>query len=160
MGNDIKKPSRIKRIAVVGGTTIALVGGGAAFAYWTTSGSGTGSASTGTSSAFGVQVEQVNLTDLTPGGPTDTVHFTVSNNNSGAQRLQAVVAKVGTADGTDWSVTGCSTADFTVSAPAFTAGDIASGGSTSGTFTIQMVNSTSNQDGCKGVTVPLYVSAS
>ena len=146
--------------AVVAGTVLALTGGGVAFAYWTTSGNGSGSAATGDSSAFTVETDAAVGDLLTPGGPTQTITFHVTNENSGVQRLQAVVAKVANDDGSAWNSGNCSAADFDVSATSFTAGDVASGATKDGTFTISMKNLSTSQDDCKNVTVPLYVSAS
>ena len=148
-------------------TTVALAGAlllgtaGGAYAYWTTSGNGNGSATTGTSSALEVKVDAATGGLLTPGGPTQTVAFHITNHNSGLQRLNGVSVTVANADGTPWTaVPGCSAADYSVGTPSVATGDIASGATVDGTVTISMVNSTSNQNGCKGATVPLYVSAS
>ena len=146
--------------AVVAGTVLALTGGGVAFAYWTTSGTGTGSASSGTSTTWAVTTDAATGGLLTPGGPTDTVAFHVKNNNSGVQHLQGVVVTVANSDGSPWSSGTCDAGDFTVGTPAVTAGDVASGATVDGTVTLQMNNNSENQDDCKNVTVPLYVSAS
>lgn len=150
-----------KRVAIVGGTVAALLTGGVAYAYWTTSGNGSGSATTGTSSAFVVTTDAATGGPLTPGGAdNETVAFHVKNTNSGVQRLQTVTVTVANADGSAWvSAPGCSAADFTIGNPAFTPGDIESGNTADGTVTISMKNLTTSQNGCKGVTVPLYVVA-
>ncbi|GAP53936.1 hypothetical protein AHiyo6_05010 [Arthrobacter sp. Hiyo6] len=97
---------------------------------------------------------------LSPGGPSQTVAFTVANPGTGVQKLNTVAVTVATSTGTAWTaVTGCSAADFTVT-PSIVPGEIAPGGTVSGTVTVTMNNLSSNQDGCKGVTVPLYFSAS
>ena len=58
------------------------------------------------------------------------------------------------------AVSGCSAADYTVTAPVFTAGNVNPGSTVTGTATIQMINRTAvNQDGCKLATVPLYFTA-
>ena len=149
------------KLVIAGVTAGTLAASGVAYAYWSTTGSGAGSATTGTSSAFEVTVEDLDLSDLSPGGPTDTVHFHVKNNNSGVQRLDHVAVTVADNDGSTWdAVTGCSAADFSVGTPSFSAGDVASGATVDGTVTISMNNLSTNQDGCKDVTVPLYVAAS
>src|SRR5919197_1561755 len=63
-----------KLAALAVGTGIVLTAS-AAFAYWTSLGSGSGAATGGA---------------LTPGGPTDTIGFSVKNNNSGHQKLNKV----------------------------------------------------------------------
>lgn len=144
-----------KKYAIVAGVSAVALTGGVAFAYWTSTGSGTGSATTGTSTAWDVQVDDVDLDNLTPGGPTNTIGFSVQNDNSGVQNLANTVASV-----VDTSDPGCGPADFDVSATTITYGDVAPGATVNGTFTVQMVNTASNQDACKGVTVNLKVDAS
>lgn len=149
-------PRLTKKKYLVAGTAVAVIAsGGIAFAYWTSTGSGTGSATTGTSSAWEVTVDDVNLADLTPGGPADTVGFSVKNNNSGVQSLASTTASV-----TGTSNPGCTAADFEVSATTIAYGSVASGATVNGTFTVKMIDTGVNQDACKGVTVNLAVDAS
>jgi hypothetical protein len=147
-------------VATGTGAVLAMAIGGLALAYWTTSGNGSGTATAGTSSAFAVTVDSVNLSNLSPGGPIDTLNFHVKNNNTGVQNLSAVAAAVANTDNSPWTSGTCSAADFLVGTPAFTAGDIASGATVDGTVTIQMIDTGFNQDNCKSVSVPLYVAAS
>lgn len=155
----IPKTRKGKALVVAGVITVATAGG--AFAYWSSLGTGTGAASTGTSSAFVVTTDAATGSPLTPGGPTQTIAFHVQNANSGVQRLTSVAVTVAASGGAAWTaVPGCSAADYTVGTPTFTPGDIASGSSTDGTVTITMKNLSTNQDACKNVSVPLYFSAS
>ncbi|WP_424186964.1 hypothetical protein ACOBQX_03780 [Actinokineospora sp. G85] len=151
-----------KRVVVVGAVAGALVlGGGLAYAYWSSTGTGSGSATTGTSTAFVVTTAAATGGPLSPGGPSQTVPFTVTNPGTGSQNLTSVVVTVANADGTPWTaVAGCSAADYTVGTPAVTYGEIAPGGNAGGTVTITMNNLPSNQDGCKDAVVPLRVVAS
>jgi hypothetical protein len=154
----LKKKSKtaIACVAIVG-----LTSSGVAYAYWTTSGNGSGSATTGTSSAFVVTTDSATGGPLTPGGPSETVGFHINNPNSGVQHLTTVAVTVANSGGTAWTaVTGCSSLDYTVGVPTFTAGDLAPGASATGTVTITMNNLGSPQDACKTVAVPLYVAAS
>lgn len=144
-----------KKYLAVGTVVAVLATGGIAFAYWTSTGSGTGTATTDTSSAWEVSVDSTDLSDLSPDGPTETVAFHVKNNNSGVQNLQATVAEV-----VDTSDAGCTAADFEVSTTSIAYGNVASGATVDGTFTLQMIETGSNQDACKDVTVNLKVSAS
>ena len=155
-----KVAGRKKRIII---TTAALVaiGGGAAFAYWTATGTGTGQASAGQTVAFKVASTPATGDALTPGGPTQSASFSVKNENTGTQILANVTAKVANADGSAWvAVPGCSAADFAVGTPDITKGQIAAGTTVTGTVSIQMVNRDANQNGCQNVTVPLYFEAS
>ncbi len=151
------------KLAVVAGVTTALIGGGVAVAFWTTSGTGTGTATTGDSSNFVVTTDAPVGPALAPGGTNEqTITFHVQNTNNGVQRLNSVAVSVANANGTAWTaVSGCSAADYVIaqhSVPAST--DLVSNQTYTGVVTIKMKDTGVNQDGCKGVTVPLYVSAS
>jgi hypothetical protein len=158
-----------KRVIATLTVLAVLVSAVSAYAYWTTTGSGSGSATVGTTSPWAVTVGTPTGGALTPGGPTDTVSYSVKNNSTGNQKFNQVVISVANSDGSAWTaVPGCSASDFSINgaaagAPATDASqafDLAAGASASGAFTIQMVDSATNQNACKGVTVPLYVSAS
>jgi hypothetical protein len=151
----MRKFSKKQYLAAGAAAALILGGAGIAVAYWTSTGTGTGTATTGTSTDWAVVVDSTTLADLTPGGPTETVHFHVTNNNSGVQNLQATVASV-----TSTSDAGCGIADFAVGTTSITYGDVASHATVDGTFSLQMKNLATNQDLCKGVTVNLKVDAS
>lgn len=151
-------------------TAGVLVGGGFAAAYWTTSGSATGSGTVGTDA--GVTVAQnSSVTGLVPGGAAQALDFTVTNNSATTNvQISSVVIGFGTFGA------GCSAADFTLVQPSKPSGGtpvtIAGGASTAfvsaagGTSThgtgasIQMINTGSNQNGCKLATVPLTYTVS
>jgi hypothetical protein len=149
-----------KRMSIVAGGTAVLMGTGIAFAYWTTTGDGHGTASTGTSSSWAVTTDAATGDPLTPGGPTQTVAFHIENNNSGVQHLQGVVVSIKNANDTAWNVGSCTASDFQLGTPSFTAGDVLPGATANGSVTISMVNGSGNQNDCKNVTVPLFVHAS
>ena len=153
-----KVAGRKKRIIITTAAMVAI-GGGAAFAYWSAVGVGTGAASTGETVAFKVESSPATGDALSPGGPIQTVAFTVTNENTGSQNLASVTAKVAKADGTEWASGTCSATDFTVTTPSITLGQLAPGATANGTVTVQMVNKATNQDDCQGVTVPLYFEA-
>jgi hypothetical protein len=157
----MRKPSKKVVVGVAAGAILIATAGGA-YAYWTSTGTGTGSATTGTSTTWAVTSDAATGGLLTPGGPTDSISVHVKNNNSGVQHLSAISASVANADGSAWTaVPGCSAADYSVGAVVFTPGDVASTATVDGTVTIQMINNLgASQDACKGVTVPLYFSAS
>jgi hypothetical protein len=154
-GSTMSRITKKKYGVVAAATAILLLVGGIAYAYWTSTGSGTGTATTGTSSDWVVTVDSVDNDDLSPAGPTQTIAFHVKNTNSGVQNLQNTVASV-----VDTSNAGCTAADFAVSSTTITYGNVASGATVDGTFTLQMIETGSNQDACKNVTVNLKVDAS
>lgn len=154
-----KLTARNKRTAIVT-AALVVVGGGAAFAYWTSVGTGTGSATTGSSTDFTIASEAPTGNPLAPGGTAQSIAFTVTNPGNGSQILQNVEVTVANADGSPWAVTGCSMLDYSVGEPAIEYGEIAPGGSLSGTVTLTMNNLASNQDACKDKTVPLHFAAS
>jgi hypothetical protein len=150
---------RVSALAVA--VAVVAIGGGIAFAYWSATGTGTGSAATGTSTNFTVTSSAPTGGPLSPGGPAETVAFSVNNTGTGSQKLSSVVASVAGPAGATWNaVAGCSSADYTVGTPAITYGNIAGSGSLAGTVTVTMNNLATNQDGCKNAAVPLYFVAS
>jgi hypothetical protein len=155
---------RKKRIIITTAAMLA-VGTGAAFAYWSAAGTTTATAKAGQSVAFKVSSTVPAGLALTPGGPSQSAEFTITNENTGAQILSGLVVSVANADGTDWtSAKGCSAADFKVLPPTFIPGQglgqIKANHAVSGKVTIQMVNLDENQDRCQGVSVPLHFAAS
>jgi hypothetical protein len=174
-----------KKLLVVGVVVALILGiGGAAFAYFTTTGSGTGSAPIGSASpltvALGTGSFNHGATGLLPAALTDgnavieTVPYTVTNEGEGDVGLTSVQIDV--------------TPGFTytdaASDPACTAADFSLNGQLPGTpvtvtglnltlngvsdapnnayassFTIQMVENGANQDSCEGGSVPLTVTA-
>jgi hypothetical protein len=155
--------TRFKRSTLVVSAVVAgvLVSSGVAFAYWTTSGTGTATAGVGT--AGGVTVAQDgSIGGLFPGMVTpETIDFTVSNATTTPLFVDNVVVSI--ASITDQSVTPgpvCVAADFTLVQPTWLDVDIAAGGTASGTATISMNNTGANQDDCQGATVNLTFTAS
>jgi len=84
---------KIRKSAIVGAIVAAvLAGSGVAFATWSVSGSGTGSALANTGQT--VTLNAVALTSssasLFPGGPAGNVYFTVTNPNPYAVKITSV----------------------------------------------------------------------
>ena len=98
-----------KLIAAVAGTAAAVALSGVAYAYWTTTGSGqTDTGRVGTSSALTLHAS-TDSSQLTPGGTTSVVSFTVDNGNTGHQ----FVTSVSLASVDAWTDSGHSTAATT-----------------------------------------------
>lgn len=156
-----KTTGRKRRIVITTAAMLAI-GGGAAFAYWTSSATHEGSAKGADSVPFTITSVAGSGGALSPGGAGQTVSFTVTNPATGNQKLTAVAVSVAEAAGATWNdVAGCSAADYSVGTPVVTTyGDLAPGAAVTGTVTITMNNLASNQDACKGATVPLHFVAS
>ena len=156
-----QRTSRLKRsIVIVVAAVLGLGLAGVAVAYWTSTGTGDGTATTGTADGFDVTTDAP-VGELAPGGPDQTVAFTVSNPGTKAQYLTSVTVTIAEADGTPWVPAGnCLAADYhaTVTTPAPT-GDIAAQGSVAGVITVELDNTPVNQDDCQGQDVPLHLVA-
>lgn len=147
-----------KRALVALGCTVALVAAGAAFAYFTTSGAGTGTATVGSSSA--VTLHATVSSNLYP-GVSSPVSFTVDNPSSGSQRVGTIsLASISV----DAGHATCSTAitggnpDFTMAAVAvnkvFASGN---GQAVTPTGTLTMNDTGVSQDACQGATLTLHL---
>jgi hypothetical protein len=147
---------KLNRKAVLTAGAVLLIAAGGAYAYWTTTGSGTGSAGNGTS--VGVTINQTsNIAGLYPGGPAVALSGNFDNSNAGAVHVGTVTASLVSVTGSV-GTPACTIADYTLASPAATVNaDIASGsgvGSWSGP-TIQLKNLATNQDACKNASVNL-----
>ena len=168
-----------KALAALAGVAIVAGSGIGAYAYWTSSGTGTGAGSTGTNSSFVIASPSVTTNTLVPDvaigtGHIQTATYTVTNpSGAGVQQLNSVVIKVANADGSVWTSGNCSADDFSVGGEAVGASDTDTAGTPnlpallnpgdvySDSVTVQMINdSTENQNDCKSIAVPLYISAS
>jgi len=99
-----------RRIAiVVGASAMVLAGGGAAFAYFTASGSGTGSATVGTTGTWVVSENGLSGGPLYPGSGSETITFNVKNNGAADQEFSSAVAAVNS-DGSGYIQTGAGNA--------------------------------------------------
>jgi len=148
--------------ALVGAAIVGLVGSGAAYAYWTISGAGTGSATTGTNVAITVN-QTSSIAGLYPGQAAQTLAGDFTNPNAGPTYVAAVTATGYTIDAAHVSA-GClvtgghytlgGAAPVTASVPA---------GTNVGAWTglsIVMNNLGTNQDFCKGATLTITYASS
>jgi hypothetical protein len=150
------------RAAIVLAGGLGAIGAFGAWAYFTTTGSGTGTAHAGTSSTLtihGTIAPQAPDGKLYPGGDPAVVSFTVDNPSNGHQyvntiSLSSVAAYADQAaydaDPVANKISGCLSSWFSMS-PVTVQQDLASGNgvavSATGTLTMQDVNS--SQDACK-----------
>ncbi len=150
-----------KRTSAALGILLSLAVAGGAFAYWTISGSGTGSASAGTVSAVTVnQLSTVN--GLYPGGPAQDLDGDFNNPNASEVWVSSVTATVSAV--TSAGVVGkpaCAVSDFSIGGTAAVNAEIPNGngvGAWSG-LTVRMVDNDANQDNCKNASVTISYTA-
>ena len=99
------------------------------------------------------------MTALAPGAAAQALSGTVTNPNTGTVHVTSVTATLTSIVGTP---AGCSIADYVINNPVAAVNlDVADGASTTWSGpTIAMLNSGSNQDGCKGATVNVSYTSS
>jgi len=146
-----------RRAAAIFTAVLFLLGGGLAYAYWTVTGAGTGTATTGNTSAITVN-QTSTITGLAPGSAAQTLSGTFNNSNSGPVYVTSVTAAISSVTKATGAATGtCDATDYTLSGATMPVGAQVPAGSSQGTWTgatIAFNNKTStNQDACKGATV-------
>jgi hypothetical protein len=152
-----------KKIAggVVAGAVL-IAGGGAAWAYWSSTGTGSGTATTATGASSLTLVQTSTITDLAPGGAPQAIAGTVTNNASNSAHVGSVTVSIGSVKQAAGATGSCDASDYTIADGIMTVNqDIAAGSSANFSgATIVFNNKTTNQDGCKGATVNLDYAAS
>jgi hypothetical protein len=143
-----------KRVLLPFGGVVVLIVAGVAIAYFTSSGSGTGSATVGSSSA--VTLHGTTASTLYP-GTSSSVSFTVDNPSPGTERVGTIQLASVT---TDAGHSGCVMTDFAMPAvvanQSFPSGN---GQAVTATGTLSMANSASNQDACQGAPLTLNLTS-
>jgi len=146
---------------------LALSVTGGAVAYFTgQAGSATTQASVGGNGAWAVTFTGTSGT-MYPGAGSSTLNYQVQNGGSGYQQLQSVAATV-VADGSGnieqngVSKSGCLASWFTATnnGPSGMPLDLGPGATTTGSVTVTMSDSGTNQNVCENVTPDVKVSAS
>lgn len=147
-----------KKSVAMTAAVFTIAGSGVALAYWTQSGSGTGEAKTGSTSAL--TIVGSSPTNLVPGAAAQDVELTVTNPGDSPVKIQGVTIVVDSAFSAqaDAASPACTAADFDVVSPDAPADELAGGATVKVTGSIAMKNTAANQDNCKGVTVPLVFS--
>jgi hypothetical protein len=141
-----------RRLVTAGtGTLALLMAGGIAYAAWSQTGAGTGTAAAGTIAPLGA-VGTIGST-LYPGGSA-TLTVTVSNPNGRPVTVTSVALT-----GTVTASAGCTTSGVTVSLPATVSVTVPAGGSAPVTLTNAVSMSTSSTSDCQGATFTVPLSA-
>lgn len=151
--NEISAKKKIAGVAF--GTAALVLAGGAAFGYWSVTGSGSGTADTG--DVMSITVNQVTPPfGLGPGVPPQLLSGNFDNPN-GPVYVTSVTAVV---SGTNQP--GCDETDFIIAGAAPVGAQIAGPGSATGSWsglTIQFNNKATNQDACKNAIVNISYTA-
>jgi hypothetical protein len=140
-----------KKWAVVAVVAAVFIGGGAAFAYWTQSGSGTGSAANGTTVPITVN-QTSTISGLAPGLAPVPLSGNFDNPNPSAVYVGSVSATV-----TATSVVGCLPGDYVIGGTAPVNTEVASGtgvGSWTG-LNVKLTDTGVSQNLCKGATITI-----
>ncbi len=158
-----KKTRRTRRIAVVSAAALAVaIGGGVAYGYWTQGGSGTGSATTGSTTAITVK-QTSTVSALAPGLPAQTLSGNFDNPNSGPVYVTSVTASIsGVTKAVGAPAGTCDATDYTLAGATMTVGAQVPAGNAQGSWsgaTLAFNNKATNQDPCKGATVTLAYSS-
>ena len=151
----LKRGSR--RVAAILTAVLILSGGGLAYAYWTITGAGTGTAATGTPTAITVNQSSV-ITGLAPGAPAQTLSGNFTNTNSGPVYVTSVTVAIASVTKATGAVTGtCDATDYTLTGATMTVGAEVATGPNKGAWTGATIafndKTNANQDQCKGATV-------
>jgi hypothetical protein len=149
-----------KRRALIVGVVLALTVGGAALAYWTAGGSGTGSGSAAGAQSPLVAQQTTTLAAMYPGDSPQTISGNFDNPNSGPIFVGSVTTSIASVTKAAGAPAGtCDASDFTLSNATMNVNSEVPAGNGKGSFTgatIQFNNKpAANQDACKGATVNL-----
>jgi hypothetical protein len=151
-----------KRTIIAISAIAVLVVAGSAFAYFTSTGNGTGQATVGSASNWTVTPAAATGT-MYPGAGTSTIAYTITNASTGHQKLAATTALVNadtngyiTANGV--SVTGCLATWFTANNHSPAAADLAGAATTTGSVDVTMTDAAVAQDTCQGHTPDVKIS--
>jgi hypothetical protein len=148
----MRKLSRKNKIvAASAALALTAVGGGAAVAYWSTTGTGGGSAKN--SAGLGtVTLTATFEPGLAPGGST-TIAYTAKNNTTSSTLVGTLTPTVTTSDA------GCLPVWF--SATAVSSNTTLAAGATGsvGSGTLSFTDTAGNQDACKGAVVTVSVTS-
>ncbi|MGV8967112.1 MAG: hypothetical protein ACOH2F_12620 [Cellulomonas sp.] len=137
-----------KRTTVIAVTTAILLGtAGGAYAYWTSTGGGSGTATTaGTATTLVVHQSGTGITGLVPGGAPQDLSGTFTNSDK-TPNVSIKVKTLNTSVKVDNQ--DCDDNDFVIAGSVKIIDANNASQSWSG-LTIQLVNTAENQDACKG----------
>jgi hypothetical protein len=136
-----------KGIALLATLVVAAVTAVGAFAYFTSAGSGSGSATVGSPSASDIQLSSATVGDLYPGGADVPVTVDISNTGNGTEY-------VGTISGTVEDNGDCLGSWFQVDSVDYNK-SLDKAGNDSANTNVRMLNKDVKQDACEGQTMTI-----
>lgn len=160
----LKRRKVLVSLALV--AVFAIAGG--AVAFWTSTGTGSGSATVGTSANLTLNPVIITGT-LYPGGTAATSAITINNPGSSAVRVSNIALDTtlpasgnGALSGIGGLPVGCSASDFTFTSGIPVGGvTVPAGGNVVvNTGTLSMANTAVNQDACKSANLTIFLRAS
>jgi len=152
-----------RRAMVVLGVIAVFAVAGAAIAYWTAGGTGTGTASTKLGAGSLTVNQTGTLTPMFPGDSPQTLSGNFDNPTGASVLVSQVAVGISSVTQAVGATGSCSSADYTISGSPMTVNAEVPAGSAKGNWTgatIQFNDTGSNQNGCKGATVNLSYTAS
>jgi hypothetical protein len=156
----VRKFSKRKIAATIAITAILVGGGGAAaIAYWTAGGTGSGTATTGTSSGINV-TQSTTVSGLGPGVAAQTLGGTFTSSNPGKVYVTTVapaITAIKTAAGV--VITGCSASDYTLTNASIGA-EVGTGDTWTGATIAFNDKPTTLQDACKNAVLTITYTVS
>jgi hypothetical protein len=154
----MRKPTKKTTAIMIAAVTI-LAGGGAAFAYWTAGGTGTGTGATSSGTTGVTAVQTSTVTAMQPGDTAQTLAGNFNNPNTNPVYVTSVTASIASVTKAGGAPAGtCDATDYTLATPVMTVGAEVAAGNGKGAWTgasIKFNNKVTNQDACKGATVNL-----
>jgi hypothetical protein len=148
-----------KKRALIAGVIGLLVIAGAAIAYWTAGGSGSGTASVAGAQSALTANQTTTLTAMYPGDSPQTISGNFDNPNPGPIFVSTVTASISSVTKASGAPAGtCDATDFTLANAVMTVNAQVAAGTAKGSWTgatLQFNNKATNQDACKGATVNL-----
>jgi hypothetical protein len=158
----MRKISKKSRIALAGAVVVAVAGGGVAYGYWSTTGTGAASTTTAGGATKVTITQTAAPTDLAPGLPAGNIAGTVHNPANHSMYVHQVSVKISSVSLVDGMTGHCTADDYALSNPVMDVNqDLASGATASFSGAKLAFHDTdSNQDDCKGAVVNLAYDAS
>jgi hypothetical protein len=154
---------RKRKVALVAAALVGAASVGA-YAFWTSTGAGTGSAATSSGAAAVTVVQTSTVSGLAPGLAPQTLSGNFDNPNSGPVYITDVTASISSVTKDAGAPAGtCDASDYTLSNAVMNVGAEVPAGNAQGSWTgatIAFNNKPgTNQDACKGATVNLAYTA-